>query len=1083
MLVTSFQVFPSYGGFSRQILFIKPDNQTSGYFVIIDELTPEAQGYDITWLLHSRGTLNLSGDPQSFTYSVPSYISNDNVSLQVSFLEEISGITEDTGYFLPTHYSESYPYDDLETSYIKAIYSGSETPVMATVLYPKNDSDSSQNFPTITTETSGLKKIGTTDYLYYNEKRVDSSFPTPNITFDGQLFFLRQNNTNSSLLEYFYLQNTQRLEFENTTYLSSSAPLLNILTTYSNASQISGALKTQSGVSTTITLYSPFSVEMVELDGVNSTFSNTSTTVSFSVTGPASFVISSSNQTYSSEYDPLRDPTPVRQIPPISERGFNISLIQNLNHSYILYSQADLQNLRTKFNDPLKDWNSWYSSTISGVDSITNATDYHPDARYPHVYKLALKYVIDGGSSYLSRLIEFLKAMGSVTYYPQDLERSYNVQAYAVAFDMVYENLTVSDRTEISNLLYDHAEPLMEMDLYPENNHRVVDAGALGCAGLALKEKTMIDKALETILTYYYTLNPPDGGSYEGYSYNAFAMDGFLNFAIGLKQVGGYNLFNNSQILATFDFMAETLGPLGMPSLYEDCTFSSRLQEVLLVAAANINDTYPERAQNYQYIWEKRQNNSQYQAASASYYTYLNGGGPWFGRLMGYNVNESIEASPFETRKEIWKASGMAFLRSEDQPNGLFLSLNCKGYAQSHVHYDENSFELWAYGALIVHNPGYPGFGETHHDWTIQSEASNTILIDNSNQLQEAASGFSDSISSPYFSMVVGDAGEIYTDYAAFTNSPELFLLLFLNIYLVGLAGLLFLYYSKYQKSSASIESKEDRVEIDISKGALLKMLFLHPYQLQDHLLSEDPDNKKAKFLSRTIYLIFSGLMVIFFLLIIFDILSMVDYHMQYYEAGSQSLIDILNIAKLFLLTAGPPLTFLCSFMAIGVYSRLNRTQIKISLNNQRNDLVDQKKIGAISTTSIAWFIPILLFSFLLLYFTTSSSFKDTIHNIFVGSGSIVFIYNEVSVLLREFIVNLFIIIMVSIPSLLICLRIFGYGAFKNTDGAVSQTKGSIVALISYILLITIFFLLVSLLFFGVKYVVSSVGIEGFIQP
>ncbi|MHA1358211.1 MAG: heparinase II/III domain-containing protein [Candidatus Helarchaeota archaeon] len=1079
MFIISFQVFPTYGGFKRQILFIKPDDQTSGYFIILDELTSEAQKHDITWLLHSRGTLNLSDDFQSVISTVPSYISNDNISLQVTFLEEISGISEAIGYFLPVHYNEPYPYDDLETSYIKASYSGSENPIMATILYPKNDSDTSQSFPNISADTSGLRKIGSTDYLFYNEKDVEVSFPTPNITFNGQLFFLRQNRSNSHLLDYYFLQNAQMLGFENTTYFSSSSPLHNLLVTYSNGSQISGALKAQSGISTTVTLYTPFSPKVVELDGVNSTFSSTSKTVSFSVTESISFVISASNETFSSEYDPLRDPTPVRQLPSVSEWDFNMTSIQNLTHSYILYSQDDLPNLRTKFHDPSKDWNSWYLSTITGVDSITNATDYDPEVRYNYVYKLALKYVIDGGNSYLTRLIEFLKAMGSVTHYSQDLRRAYAVQAYALAYDMVYENLTGLDRAEIANLLYNHAEPLLEMDLYPTNNHRIVDAGALGVAGLALKDKAMINKALETILNYYYTFNPVDGGSYEGYSYNAFAMDEFMNFAIGLKNLGGYNLFNDSQILATFDFMAETLGPLGMPSLYEDCTFSSRLQEVLLVAAANVNETYPAKAQNYQYIWEQRQNNSQYQALSATYYTYLNGGWAGFHRLMGYNVNETIKASYLQTRKEIWKDSGMAFLRSADRPDGLFLSFSCKDYGQSHVHFDENSFEIWAFGALIVNNPGYPGWGALYHDWTIGSEASNTLLIENSDQLRETANGLSDSISSPYFSMLVGNAEEIYTDLAVFNSAPELYLLLILNICLVSLAGIMFWYHAKYMKPSVALKSK-DEAEHEISKGILLKMVFIHPYKLQDHLISADPHNKNVKFLNRAVYLIFAGMMVIFYLILVLDIISMVDYHMQYYEDSSQPLIDILNISKLFVLYVGPPLTFLCSFLAISVYSRLNRTQIRMALKNHQIE-ADTKKINAISATSIGWFIPILFFSFLLLYFTTANSFKDAIHNIFVGSGSTIFVYNQITMLLREFILNSFIIIMVSIPSLLICLKILGYGAFKSSLGSISRRNGSMISLISYFLLITMFFLLIALLFFGVKYVVSLVGVEGFV--
>ena len=115
----------------------------------------------------------------------------------------------------------------------------------------------------------------------------------------------------------------------------------------------------------------------------------------------------------------------------------------------------------------------------------------------------------------------------------------------------------------------------------------------------------------------------------------------------------------------------------------------------------------------------------------------MNGGGASFNRILLYNVEEQIEGMPYSNRKEIWKESGMAFMRSNEKSNGIYLSFNSKDYAQSHVHYDENSFEIWAYGAYVINHPGYPGFGVKHHDYTIDSEASNTLLIGNQGQLQE----------------------------------------------------------------------------------------------------------------------------------------------------------------------------------------------------------------------------------------------------------------------------------------------------------------------------------------------------------
>ncbi|TFG06006.1 MAG: hypothetical protein EU536_00250 [Promethearchaeota archaeon] len=1076
-------IFPSYGGFERQILFIKPqgDENVGGYFIMIDNLAPASRNYKIDWMLYSRGSVNLSPSGQSFTCTVPSYLSLNNISLNVTFLEKIDQITTGTGYFLPVHYTDPYPYDDLETSSIAAMYSGAKNPLMATVLYPKNDTDIHQSFPAITTDNFGLTKIGNTDYLYYNERMTDITFPGVNVSFEGQLFFLRQNITYPSSLEYFFLQDAQNLTYEGKSYFSSQSPLKNILITYSNTSQISGAITITDETATPISIFCPFSVILVQLDGVISAFSVSDEVVSFTVTESCSFVISSSSATFSSETDPLRDAAPARVKPAQSEWEFDQGLLTPLSHPYIAFDETELEKLRIKIQDTNKPWNSWYSNYISGVDSYLsiNATDIDTESRFVYVERLALKYAVDGGSAYLNKLKEFLFDMNSITYYSQDLERAYAVQAYALAYDIIANNLSTLENTTLFDYLYTHALPLMEMNLYSDNNHRVVDAGALGIAGLALKNTAMINQAIDTLLIYFYTKNPADGGSYEGYSYNAYAMDRMLQFATALKFLYGYNFFNDSQFVACLDFMAETLGPLGMPSLFEDCAFSNRIQEVILIAAAQMNASSPLRAQNYQYIWEQRQANTAYPGSTT--YTYLRGGWSSFSRITCYSVNESISAAPYASRKEIWRESAMAFLRSEDTSDSLFVSFSSKTYIQSHTHYDENSFELWAFGAYLVNNPGYPGYGNRYHDWTIETKASNTLLIGGSGQRQDYGEGLIASVSSPYFSMVVGSANSIYNDFGTFENAPEFYYLLVSNFILIGLSGILFYQVTHSKSVLASPPTGVASNVGPLSKLSLLKLAIFHPFQVQDYFYENRAYDSDAKFLNKVIALFLSGLLTLIFIIFIFDMKSIIDYQSQYYEANYSWFFEILPLIEASIITAGAFLTFFGSYIVIKLYGRVNRFLIFQALRKERLDLT-KAQINSASRISLIWLFPLILLSAVLFAVTTVPSFKEGIHKIFIGLGSFNLIYHEVLSFFGEIIRNFALIFLFGIPSFIATAEIFSYGTHKITGGILTKRNARKIPAISGTLLLSLSFLLFSILYLGIKLVFSLISIEGSVQ-
>jgi len=1091
--VIAFQLFPSYGGFNRQILFIKPNDNTNqeGYFIMLDELNPKAQKFDIDWLLHSRGDLKIADDKQSVSFNVQSYLSNDNVTLNATFLEEIDDISSDEGIFCPKNYDEGNNYVDIDTTYIKTRYSGSKNPLMATVLYPKNDSDPSQQIPEIISLSNGLKKIGEHDFLFYQNTRSLVQFISPDIEFNGELFFIRRNATDSTKIAYCFLQKTNYLKFDNNITFQSSNPVDNILITYSNNSQISGYINSQN---VQVQIYSPFTPEMIKINGINSSISYSENILTLSVNDSCSFVISDSDEYYNPEKNELTSSTVMPSMPTKDICGIDMDVFTDLTHPYILYNSTELEEIRTKISDPNKPWYNWTNDYIGDISiELSRDPDFYEDDQRRHaVYKLALSFALGNNASVLNKLKEYLLDMGSTTHYSADLRRAKSVEAYAIAFDMIYQNLTSNEKTIISNLLYEHAEPLKRMNLYHRNNHRVVDAGALGLTGLVLQDEEMINIATETCLDYYYNQNPTDGGSFEGYSYMAFAFFHMSQFTTGLKRLGAFNFYEDPKILASYDYMAETLGPLGMPGNFEDCTFDKDIQEVLLFAAAQVNGSYPEKAEKYQYIWEQRQNNSQYK--STIDFGYLLGGDPSFHRILLYSVNNTIQAEPFESHKEVWKESSMAYLREGDE-NGLFMPFSCKNYDQNHPHQDENSFELWAYGAYIANNPGYPGWGEKFHTWSQSTEGANVLIIGGSDQLQVVANGLSSSISSPYFTMIIGDGTELYNDLGSINYSPEPFILLFANIAMILICGLLYTLISrdlsfemnpiqkmkeKFHRSKLKEKLSSNEINQDPSRKDLIKYSFLHPFKIQEELFKDRYFEENWKFLNRFIHLFLGGLVITIFLISCIEVNNTIIYHSQYHEDKYNFVFNLLPYVIIGIFTIGSIILGALTYLSAKIYAKSNRLIVK-RITETQSISINKNKLSSLSTLSFLWIFPMILFAGFLIIFTTVQGLKGAIHGLWTELNSINDVYDILVSVLIGVINNFGLIILFGVPFILLCSWIFARGIKNLTNGELSIKRTWKIPLIGYVLMFVLMFLIYMNLYIVFKSLFSLVSIEAIV--
>ncbi|MBN2155522.1 MAG: heparinase II/III family protein [Candidatus Lokiarchaeota archaeon] len=803
--------FPANGGFTRNVLFIHSDESldSQGYFIFVDELSDRAQKHDVDFVLHGRGSLSIAGKT-SATFQTNSYTTNTPVSVKATFLSPITTITRFEGGFYPDFRRDSIYHEDNTTNYIKARYSGENTPVMGSVIYPHNDTDVVHPIPSVSgVNWNQFGKIGSNDLIYYQSERnlttiYDGSL---NVSSDAKILFIHQNSTDG--LDYFYADCLTHLTYSDQKFFQSGYPVSILINYHNKTDYITGYVHLSEEYpehTVEVRIRLPFSdnspytyvfdtedptVDIQDQFFIKETKESFSFSISINPINPESRIVESS-PLVNYNTDPNIFAFPERSLWEIP-----VSTLENADSMYLLSDPTEIMNLQTKISENQEPWKSWYDAIISDVDTFVtqDISEWDEDQRDDIIRTLIAKYAIDGGVPYLEKIVEILQDMDAMDpLYEKDLRRSYALQAYSIAFDLIRGNLTVSERENIEQLLYNHALPLTNMQIYSDNNHRCVDAAGLGLTGLVIQNKHFVDLATETILTYLYEKPRDDGGSYEGQSYLAFALHQSIEYMVALDHIGGYDFFSNEKYLTCLKFMANCLSPLSTVPLYEDSYLTGDAAEVLIMAAPRIsNSSYFEYYPNYlQWLYEIRQNNSALLGIE-SYY-YLNGNSADLRRLVIYNPIQEINATIPNFGTQIFTQTNMAFFRekyTQNPTNSLYLSLSCKNFMQSHPHYDENSFELWGYGAWLIHNPGYPNFGKSGHDYTISTEASNTLLISDEGQKIPQAQGFTLTITSPYFDVVKADATQIYDSPGSWISAWAVNGFIYLSTALLGIAGII----------------------------------------------------------------------------------------------------------------------------------------------------------------------------------------------------------------------------------------------------------------------------------------------------
>ncbi|MHA1266656.1 MAG: heparinase II/III domain-containing protein [Candidatus Helarchaeota archaeon] len=865
-------------------------------------------------------------------------------------------------------------------SYIKARATTTGSPHFLTLLIPLNET---QKLPEITTDSNtGLTQIGSTDILYSQTTSAYQTFE--NITTDAQILFTRAPTTN---LSNFVAKQTTFLVFKNRTYFQSDSIMsLNLAYAQTNISGMIWIARP-----TNLSLWVPETPKVVRLNGEDLT------SASYNPGTHRLLIPIFQNGSLFISYNPVKaqqvraPPGNDAIIENKKEPDLHIKEIYLSNygtHPFLFFNASVLPTLRSRVLTQ-SPWQEWFAQLESKAITALNANvaTMDPELRFEPTLELAFTGTIRQNLTYISKAKEFLLAIDPQAPYDLHLRRGRANCFYSLALDMIYQNLTKTEGIEIQNHLGNHTQPLIDiLPVVVRNNHIGIVASGIGLAGLVLQRSEWVSLGITGIDDYFTTSFTEEGGNYEGFSYAGYFLESGLKFFYALKNTGVKNYFSDSKFLNFINTTIQSLSPYTTCPLFEDSTTNPEILETLFWAAAQIYPSAPLLSNYTQWAFEKRHLNDGLTYEGS----YLESSADWSTRLVEricmYSMNITPLEPPLQTLR-LWPESGLAILRNGWDQNAIYFAMTSKPNPnfQFHAHYDENSFELWAYGAWLATNPGYPGFGKGEYEWVVSTEASNTLLLNNRGQQQVNTEGFQEYFRSNEVSGFVAPANSIYSSPGNLTLNPYLLGLLIVIFSSIGLAGM-FAVYLRHRAYRTNVHFLPQEANLPIENVRQRNLI------LKVHL-------------SLTFEYVVGGIIALTYLFLYTNV-----YINEYLIGRYQDVTELIPIIEIILLVAVIPLTlFYIAFkwkLQNSIFQRI--TAFATNLRTAR--ISPLKKIIKLAYLPQVFFliifIPIFIFIFTPLLtdlinhiFTAGASTLD-IQNYFIGKVNVLLTYMALSFLL-----------------------------------------------------------------------------------
>jgi hypothetical protein len=794
---------------------------------------------------------------------------------------------------------------------------------------------------------------------------------------------------------------------------------------------------------TQLTLWVPNTPKQTLLNGQDLTASYSSSTQILSLTIPE-------NGSLFISYNPVKSRSPSSSInigkpnPPQLKTG---SMKSYGTHPFLYFNESTLPILRNRVLNS-HPWQDWFTRAEARANNQLTAdfSSFDGARRSETALNLAFTGVIKQNITFINKAKDILRALDEVVDYDLHLSHSRSCGIYAITYDMIYQNLSAAERLEIAGKLENHTLPLIDkIPILPRNNHIGVVASGIGLTGLALDKTDWVNIGISGVDDYFSTSFAEDGGNFEGYSYAGYFLESGLKFFYALQNLGEKNYFSDAKFLSFINNTILSQTPLTTIPLFEDSDVNPQIVEDLLWASSSIYPYAPSLSNYSQWVFDRRSSNDGLVYDG----NYLDSSYNWTSGLVNriclYTFNITPCQPPLQTIVTYYDA-GISIFRNGWGQDALYLSITCKNKAdfQYHAHYDETSFEIWAYGAWLATNPGYPGFGYGEYDQIIQTEASNTILLKNQGQQRLNADGFREYFSSSEVDGVTASASSLYSSPGSISN----------NLYFLGLIIFIF--------STLVIASI---IIFHLRRQAFKSNVFIIPKEQKTSFSSLKTRNLSLKIHLGLIFGLSIGILIS-----LIPFLLSTNIYVQEYTVGKHGHIaNIIPLIEIALITLTPILVILIFSLKFKFQNSLLRRITVFSTNLKESQIPPLKDFVKLSylpqTFFLLIFIPVVYLFYLPLI-------EEVVNFIFTQAGSVLDIQNHIINTLGQYIVLFTLTLLLYLPFKVLGLYLSGQSLSDKvkqptSDGVLMSTASYLLSLTLTVLLV---FFVTLILFYGLDF-------------
>ncbi|GEM_PF-3034385 len=495
-------------------------------------------------------------------------------------------------------------------------------------------------------------------------------------------------------------------------------------------------------------------------------------------------------------------------------------------------------------------------------NGVWNAADWRriwDDAQVARdtVQNYAFGYLMTGNPLYLAEAKKWLLAIaawdpaGSTGDASNDEASRAILEGFGFAYDWLYDQLTPEERSLVLTSIlargvemYHRVGNAVKLEINPYNSHDWNKAGILAQTAVAIWGD---DPIAESWLTYSVSLlmgrwpawGGADGGWAEGVFYHAPYINRFLRPAQALVRATGIDLLKHPWFDKGSYFQLYCWLP-GTPGI-------------------EFGDSWPSLSINATAIANMEK------LAAYKQNPYLK----WYVEASGKENNLLQVPESFLPQREVlakapvdlpqansFEDVGFAVMHRDlcDPLENAVLAFKSGPYGSlSHSHADQNSFNISAFGERLAIDSGYYDYaGSPHHNqWTRQTKAHNTILVNGAGQAARKAgtgsiTGF---LTSNYYDYVSGEAGAAYE--GRLDNFTRQIIYLRPDFYLIAddLKGPTRASYDWLLHALSEMQIDEVKREIKINQGeSSLDVKFLEPSKLtftQNDKFTQAPEGTK----------------------------------------------------------------------------------------------------------------------------------------------------------------------------------------------------------------------------------------------